>query len=86
MSRWKDEGRTLLALLRSKAGFSREDAAAVLKVVAMTLYRYEIGKNDIPLGTAEDMAVLYKISFDDLRKASRETKELYKVRHSKEMK
>ena len=76
MSRWTDADRTPLALLRVKAGFTREEAAVVLRVVMMTLYRYETGKTDIPLGVAEDMVSLYRVSFDEFRKAVRETKEL----------
>lgn len=76
MPRWTDENRTPLAQLRAKAGFTREDASAILKIVMMTLYRYEIGKNDIPLGIAEDMAALYNVPFDDIRKAARDTKEI----------
>ncbi len=76
MPRWPDEDKTPLAKLRAKAGFTREEAAAILKVVMMTLYRYERGKTDIPLGVAENMATLYNIPFDELRKAARETKSI----------
>lgn len=77
MSRWTDEDRTPLGKLRAKSGLSREDAANVLKVVSMTLYRYEIGKNDIPLGIAENMASLYHVSFDEIRGAAKATKDMY---------
>ena len=40
----------------------------------MTLYRYESGKTDIPLGVAENMASLYSVPFDDIRRAAKETK------------
>ena len=76
MARWTDENRTPLAQLRAKAGFTREDAAAILDIVMMTLYRYENGKTDIPLGIAENMASLYNIPFDELRIAAKNTKEL----------
>ena len=76
MPRWKDDDRTPLAQLRANAGFSREDTASILNIVMMTLYRYEHGITDIPLGIAENMASLYKVSFDELRKAAKETKEL----------
>ena len=82
MPRWSDENRTPLARLRTKAGFTREEASAILRIVTMTLYRYEIGKNDIPLGLAEDMSVLYNVSFDELRAAVKETKELHKEKRS----
>ena len=74
MPRWVDEDMTPLARLRAKAGFSREIAAKRLKVVMMTLYRYESGKTDIPLGIAENMASLYGVPFDEIRRAARETK------------
>ena len=76
MPRWPDDDKTPLAKLRSKAGFTREDAAAILNIVMMTLYRYERGKTDIPLGVAENMADLYNVPFDELRKAARETKSM----------
>ena len=76
MPRWPDEDKTPLAKLRAKAGFTREEAAAILNVVMMTLYRYERGKTDIPLGVAENMANLYNIPFDELRKAARDTKSM----------
>ena len=76
MSRWTDTDRTPLAQLRAKAGFTREDAAGILKIVMMTLYRYECGKNDIPLGIAENMASLYRVPFDEIREAVKATKEM----------
>ena len=76
MPRWTDADRTPLGKLRANAGFSREDAANILNIVMMTLYRYEIGKNDIPLGIAENMASLYNVPFDDIREAAKKTKEL----------
>ncbi len=76
MSRWTDKDRTPLETIRANAGFTREDAANILKIVMMTLYRYESGKNDIPLGIAENMATLYKVPFDKIREAAKATKEL----------
>ncbi len=76
MANMKDSNMTPLAKLRIDAGFSREDAASLLNVVMMTLYRYETGKTDIPLGVAENMASLYRVPFNDLREAARNTKEL----------
>lgn len=76
MSRWTEADRTPLGRLRAKAGFTREDAASIFNIVMMTLYRYESGKNDIPLGIAENMASLYNVPFDDIREAAKQTKEL----------
>ncbi len=76
MPRWKYDARTPLAKLRANAGLSMEYAASRLSIVMMTLYRYEHSITDIPLGIAENMTSLYKVSFDDLRKAAKETKEL----------
>ena len=75
MPRWKNDDMTPLGQIRLNAGFSREDAASILNIVMMTLYRYEHGITDIPLGIAENMASLYGISFDTLREAARTTKE-----------
>lgn len=75
MSRWKNDDMTPLGQIRLNAGFSREYAASLLNVVMLTLYRYEHGITDIPLGIAESMASLYGVSFDTLREAARTTKE-----------
>ena len=75
MPRWKKEDKTPLSQIRMEAGFSREEAAAILNVVMMTLYRYEHGVTDIPLGIAENMASLYKVPFNDIREAAKATKE-----------
>ena len=77
MPRWTDSDRTPLAQMRVHAGFSREEAANILGIVMMTLYRYEIGKNDIPLGIVENMVSLYRVKFDDFRIAAKNTKEMY---------
>ena len=71
--RWKDEERKPLALLRAKAGFSAEKAAALLGVVMMTLYRYERGLAEIPLSIAEKMSDLYRVPFDEIRLAVKNT-------------
>ena len=73
MPRWTDEDRTPLARLRSKAGLSRNKAAVELDVGFNTLGRYELGENDVPMGVAEKMAVLYSITFDELRAAVAKT-------------
>ena len=75
MPRWKKEEQTPLSQIRIKAGLSREETAAMLHIVMMTLYRYEHGINDIPLGIAENMASLYKVPFNDIREAAKATKE-----------
>ena len=75
MPRWGKDDRTPLGQIRANAGFSREDAASILNIVMMTLYRYEHGITDIPLGIAENMASLYGVSFDTLREAAKATKE-----------
>lgn len=75
MVRMKENNLTPLAELRLKSGISREDASSILNVVMMTLYRYENGMTDIPLGIAENMASLYNVSFDEIRKAAKATKE-----------
>ena len=71
--KWKDEERKPLALLRARAGFSGEKAAALLGVVMMTLYRYERGVAEIPLSIAEKMAILYRVPFDEIRQAVKNT-------------
>ena len=76
MPRWDNKNREPLAILRANAGFSAERAAQFLNIVMMTLYRYENGINDIPLTIAEKMAKLYKVPFDDIREAARNTKNL----------
>ena len=76
MPRWGKDDQTPLGQIRANAGFSREDAASILNIVMMTLYRYEHGITDIPLGIAENMASLYGIPFDTLREAAKATKEL----------
>ena len=75
MAKLKTEDITPLSQLRVNAGFSREKAAHILNIVMMTLYRYEHGINDIPLGIAENMASLYKVPFNDIREAAKATKE-----------
>ena len=76
MPRWTKSDRSPLGNLRADAGFSRESIAATLNLSLSTIVRYETGSTDIPIGIAEDMASLYRVPFDDLRKAIRATKEL----------
>ena len=76
MPRWTNNDRSPLGNLRANAGFSREAVASALKLSLSTMVRYETGSSDIPIGIAEDMAVLYRVPFDNLREAIKCTKEL----------
>lgn len=76
MPRWTKSDRSPLGNLRAEAGYSREAIASALNLSLSTMVRYETGITDIPIGIAEDMATLYRIPFDDLRKAIKETKEI----------
>jgi hypothetical protein len=69
MPRWTDSDRTPLAILRTRAGLSRNEAAVKMTVGLATLGRYELGINDVPMGIAERMATLYGVSFDEIRMA-----------------
>ena len=74
MPRWTNTDRTPLAILRANVGLSRTQASVLLDVALNTLGRYETGQSELPLDVAEDMAVLYKIPFDDIRTAYAATK------------
>ena len=74
MPRWNDEDRTMLAKIRSKADLSMERAAILMDITGRTLARYENGVTDVPMGIAEQMARLYKVSFEDIRQAILATK------------
>ena len=69
MPRWTNADRTPLGVIRANAGLTRTQAAVLLDVALNTLGRYETGQGEIPLDIAEDMATLYKVPFDDIRKA-----------------
>ena len=75
MPRWSKSDRSPLGNLRANAGYSREAAAAAMNLSLSTMVRYETGSSDIPIGIAEDMAILFNVSFDNLREAIKETKE-----------
>ena len=75
MPRWSKSDRSPLGNLRAEAGLSRETVASALKLSLSTMVRYETGITDIPIGVAEDMAVLYHTHFDKLREAIKATKE-----------
>ena len=69
MPRWTEADRTPLASLRANAYLSRNEAAVRLHVGVTTLARYENGANDVPMGVAEKMAILYQVPFDSIREA-----------------
>lgn len=75
MPRWTKNDRSPLGNIRANAGYSREAVAAAMNLSLSTIVRYETGSSDIPIGIAEDMAVLYNVSFDNLRDAIKATKE-----------
>ena len=75
MPRWTNDTRSPLGSIRANAGYSRENAAAAMKLSLSTMVRYESGSSDIPVGVAEEMAVLYRVSFDNIRDAIKATKE-----------
>ena len=68
-----------LVFLRKNAGYSRNKAAVLLDVGLTTLTRYENGDNDVPFGVGERMTELYKVPFEDVRFAIRDTKEMCRV-------
>ena len=72
----KNEKIKPLVILRKNVGLSRNKAAVMLDIGLTTLTRYENGDNDVPFGVGEKMAVLYKVPFEDVRFAIRDTKEL----------
>lgn len=69
MPRWSNEDRTPLAQIRANAGFTRTQAATLLDVALNTLGRYEVGDSDVPMNIAEDMGTLYRVPFENIRKA-----------------
>ena len=74
MPRWNNCDRTALGVIRANAGYSREKAAAIMDVSISRLFDYEKGVTDIPIGIAEEMAILYHVSFDVLREAIKASK------------
>ena len=69
MARWTNAERTQLAKIRANAGFTRQQAAVYLDVALNTLGRYENGDGEMPMDIAEDMSILYKVPFEEIRKA-----------------
>nr|WP_315101228.1 helix-turn-helix transcriptional regulator [uncultured Fretibacterium sp.] len=79
MPRWTEADRTPLASLRANAYLSRNEAAVRLHVGVTTLARYENGANDVPMGVAEKMAILYQVPFDAIREAVARTQNTVEV-------
>ena len=79
MPRWTEADRTPLASLRANAYLSRNEAAVRLHVGVTTLARYENGANDVPMGVAEKMAILYQVPFDAIREAVARTQTTVEV-------
>ena len=75
MPRWTKSDRSPLGNIRVNAGYSREAAAVAMNLSLSTIVRYETGGSDIPIGIAEDMAILFNVPFDELRNAIKATKE-----------
>ena len=69
MPRWADEERKPLAKLRAKAGLSQTEASVKLGISITTLVRYESGTHDLSIRLGEQMAVLYGVTFDEIRAA-----------------
>ena len=74
MARWNDEDRTPLAMLRAKAGYTQAEASVLMHLGMISLARYENGSTDVTFGIGEQMAKLYKVSFEDIRQAVLATK------------
>lgn len=79
MPRWTEADRTPLASLRANAYLSRNEAAVRLRVGVTTLARYENGANDVPMGVAEKMAILYQVPFDAIREAVARTQNAVEI-------
>ena len=79
MPRWTEAVRTPLVSLRANAYLSRNEAAVRLHVGVTTLARYENGANDVPMGVAEKMAILYQVPFDAIREAVARTQNTVEV-------
>ena len=72
MPRWPRENKNPLGKIRTDAGYSREKAASAMNISLSTMIRYETGVTDIPIGTVQLMATLYKVPFETLRNAIKE--------------
>ena len=62
-----------VSLPKANAYLSRNETAVRLHVGVTTLARYENGANDVPMGVAEKMAILYQVPFDAIREAVTQT-------------
>ena len=76
MPRWIDTDRTPLAKVRANSGYSMEKAAVAVGITSRTLARYESGISDITMKIAEKLSVLYKVPFEKIRQAVKETWQL----------
>ncbi|MBR0221997.1 MAG: helix-turn-helix transcriptional regulator, partial [Synergistaceae bacterium] len=54
--------------LRQRIGFSRKQVDKFIGLGRGCLTRYEKGDSEIPLDVAEDLAKLYNVSMDEIRK------------------
>ncbi|MBQ4419620.1 MAG: helix-turn-helix transcriptional regulator, partial [Synergistaceae bacterium] len=54
--------------LRQRIGFSRQQVYKFIGVGHAALTRYEKGESEIPLDVAEDLAKLYNVTIDEIRK------------------
>ncbi len=73
MPRWANIKRTPLAMVRANAGLSIEKAANAINITSRTLARYETGVSDVPMRVAEKLCVLYRVPFEIVRQAIKET-------------
>ena len=55
-------------VLRQRIGFSRQQVYKFIGVGHAALTRYEKGESEIPLDVAEDLAKLYNVTIDEIRK------------------
>ena len=79
MRKWYSNEQTPLALIRIKAGLSRDKAAVLLGVAPNTLLRYEHGKNDIGLAIIDGMTSLYGAPFEEICNAARTVRQMKQV-------
>ena len=73
MPRWDIDKMKPLAAIRTEAGYTMEKAALAAGMTSRTLGRYENGITDIPMRVAERLAELYRVSFEEIHQAVRET-------------
>lgn len=75
MVRRRYKARSPLAMLRVKAGYTQAEASMLMQLATISLAGYENGIHDVTFGIGEQMARLYKVSFEDVRQAVIATKE-----------